>query len=327
MEVNEIKTKLMVVNGNQKDREEFVSMGLTVKHAESYIYLGSPFTEDGKIQNVIAMHLKTRTADLNKFKIFCKVNVTMPYQYKKKVLQAAIISSLVYSCESWFTDSLKQMEQMYISALKSLLGVRETTRTDVVLLETGMPTLQELIKMRSTAFIKKNVNASIDDTPLARVYKMCAEKGTNGYRYIKSNLDNPVEEVLVSVKQNILDSTTSKALTYKVMNPNLSVHGVYNSKVYIDERKRIVFTKFRTSSHSLKIETGRWARISAENRLCDCDQGVQDEYHVVFKCERSAAIREKYAENEARYTSLSDLMENHDAVQLVDFIDECMKQF
>ena len=107
MEVNEIKTKLMVVNGNQKDREEFVSMGLTVKHAESYIYLGSPFTEDGKIQNVITMHLKTKTPDLNKFKIFCKVNVTMPYQYKKKVLQAAIISSLVYSCESWFTDSMK----------------------------------------------------------------------------------------------------------------------------------------------------------------------------------------------------------------------------
>ena len=55
MEVNEIKTKLMVVNGNQKDREEFICMGLTVKHAESYIYLGSPFTEDGKIQNVIAI--------------------------------------------------------------------------------------------------------------------------------------------------------------------------------------------------------------------------------------------------------------------------------
>ena len=125
MEVNEIKTKLMVVNGNQKDREEFLCMGLTVKHAKSYIYLGSPFTEDGKIKTVIAMHLRTRTPDLNKFKIFSKVNITMPYQYKKKVLQAAIISSLVYSSESWFTDSLKQMEQMYISALKSLLGVRE----------------------------------------------------------------------------------------------------------------------------------------------------------------------------------------------------------
>ena len=54
---------------------------------------------------------------------------------------------------------------------------------------------------------------------------------------------------------------------------------------------------------------------------------MQDEYHVVFKCERTATIREKDAVNETRYGSLSDLMENHDAVQLVDFIDECMKQF
>ena len=192
----------------------------------------------------------------------------MPYQYKKKVLQAAIISSLLYSCESWFTDSMKQLEQLYISALKALLGVRETTRTDVVLLETGMPTLQELIKRRSEAFIKKNVNASIDDTPLVKVYKICEEKGTGGYRYIKRNLDNPVDDILVDIKQKMLDSTTSKALTYKEINPNLSVHGVYNSKVYINERKRVVFTKFRTSSHNLRIETGRWARISAEDSVC-----------------------------------------------------------
>ena len=196
MEVNELKTKLMVINGSMKDREEFSTMGLTVKPAKSYIYLGSPFTEDGKIKTVITMHLKTRTADLNKFKIFCQVNATMPYQYKKNVLQAAILTSLLYSCESWFTENLKQMEQMYIGGLKSLLGVRETTRTDVVLLETGMPTLQELIKKISTAFVKKNINASIDETPLAKVYKMCEAKSTGGYRFIKRMLDNPVDEVL-----------------------------------------------------------------------------------------------------------------------------------
>ena len=74
-----------------------------------------------------------------------------------------------------------------MAALKSLLGVRETTRTDVVLLETGMPTLHELIKIRSSAFIKKNVNAGITETPLAKVYKMCETKGPGGYRYIKTD--------------------------------------------------------------------------------------------------------------------------------------------
>ena len=81
----------------------------------------------------------------------------MPYMYKKKVLQAAIISSLLYSCESWLDARTKELEQMYIGALKALLGVRETTRTDIVHLETGMPTLKELISMRTTVFVEKNI--------------------------------------------------------------------------------------------------------------------------------------------------------------------------
>ena len=109
MKVNEVKTNLLVINGNKRDREDFVCGDVVVKHATSYIYLGSPFTEDGRISTILKMHVKTRVADLNKFKIFCKVNVTMPYIYKKQVLQAAIISSLLYSCESWFDANLKTL--------------------------------------------------------------------------------------------------------------------------------------------------------------------------------------------------------------------------
>ena len=77
----------------------------------------------------------------------------------------------------------------------------------------------------------------------------------------------------------------------------------------------------------MKIETGRWARINAEDRLCDCGRGVQDEQHVVFKCERTDAIRQKYNINDDTYPNLSDLMDNHEVVQLVKFIGECMEKF
>ena len=219
------------------------------------------------------------------------------------------------------------MEQMYIGALKSLLGVRETTRTDVVLLETGMPTLQELIKKISTAFVKKNINASIDETPLAKVYKMCEAKSTGGYRFIKRMLDNPVDEVLAQVKRKMKNETGSKAMKYKEINPDLHVHKVYTSDIYIDERKRVDFTRFRTSSHRLKVETGRWARIELVDRVCDCGRGVQDESHAVFDCERTETIRDKYGINKGLHPTLSELMENHDLVQLVDFVHECMRQF
>ena len=40
MEVNEVKMNFMVINGLGTDRREFTISGVTVKHADSYIYLG-----------------------------------------------------------------------------------------------------------------------------------------------------------------------------------------------------------------------------------------------------------------------------------------------
>ena len=79
----------------------------------------------------------------------------MPYIYKKRVFVAAIVSSLLYGCETWFMENFKEAKKKYIEALKTLLGVSETTRYDIILLETGMPTLKELICYRTVKFLKK----------------------------------------------------------------------------------------------------------------------------------------------------------------------------
>ena len=51
MVVNELKTKLLVINGSKEDMETIIVKNVKVKHATSYIYLGSPVTEDGKISS------------------------------------------------------------------------------------------------------------------------------------------------------------------------------------------------------------------------------------------------------------------------------------
>ena len=38
----------------------------------------------------------------------------------------------------------------------------------------------------------------------------------------------------------------------------------------VPEWQRIAFTRFRLSSHRLRIETGRWSRLPREQILCDC---------------------------------------------------------
>ena len=215
---------------------------------------------------------------------------------------------------------------VYISALKALLGVRQTTRTDVVFLETGMPTLKELIRKRTSSFVKKNIRGDIDETPLSIVYQMCQMKGTPGYRYIKRLLDSEISDTLEELKAKFENETGTKATKYKEINPNLKIHPVYNTTSYIDERKRVVFTRFRVSSHSLKIETGRWSRIDSEDRVCDCDRGgVQDERHILFNCSKTTDVRGRYGISEEVYGSISDLMDNHDPTELVEFVDACMK--
>ena len=328
MKVNEIKTKLLVINGEAKDREEITCMSVTVKHAITYIYLGSPFTENGSIRSAVDLHLKTRTADLNKFKIFCKTNCTMPYQYKKKVLQAMILMSLCYGCESWLIESYSDIEKKYISALRALLGVREATPANIVLLETGMPTFKELVRTRTAKFVKKNIRADKDETPLAKSYKTCQEKSTKGYRYIKGVLDNSNDHTLDKLKEQFNSATGTRASTYRLLNPDYEVHPVYTSTEYIDEKKRITFSRLRLSSHRLKVETGRWSRIPRENRVCSCNAGaIQDEIHVLLDCVKTNRIREKYWIDRELYAGIGELMKNCEHQKLVNFIDECMNEF
>ena len=56
MMINEDKTKLMVINGTADDRRSFRKGGVTVDHANEYIYLGSPFSATGCITTDMKEH-------------------------------------------------------------------------------------------------------------------------------------------------------------------------------------------------------------------------------------------------------------------------------
>ena len=329
MKVNELKTNLMVINGSETDRREFVVHGVTVKHTLSYIYLGSPFTEDANINSMIKLHVKSRMSDINKFKIFCRKNDTMPYKFKKQVLEAMIVSSLLYACESWLTDNVKEVERMYISALKSLLGVRDTTRTDTIMIETGLPSISERIRKRTAKFAKKELLDELrDETPLKRIFRICEEKRSRGYRYICNQM-MPLEThpTRVTPLQTFLNEQGSKAETYRSLNPDLKVHPVYITNDYIDEKARVTFTRMRLSSHNLKVETGRWSRIAREDRICACGEAIEDEEHVLLRCQKTDFVREKFHVDSNEYASISVLMDNLELNMLIPFVDCCMRVF
>ena len=148
-----------------------------------------------------------------------------------------------------------------------------------------------------------------------------------GFRFLENLLNPATGNQQSSLVENFRNATTSKALIYKRINSDLSLHKAYATTEYVNERERLVFTKFRLSSHHLKIETGRWARIAAVDRICDCGQGVQDESHVLFACPKTATVRHRFGVNDGVFSDIGELMCLMEVHKLVTFVFECMRIF
>lgn len=73
---------------------------------------------------MIRNHARRISKHANNFAIFCAKNISMPFGLKKKILQAVLMSSSVYSSESWLTNNTKEIEAVYHKSLKLLLAVR-----------------------------------------------------------------------------------------------------------------------------------------------------------------------------------------------------------
>ena len=69
---------------------------------------------------------------------------------------------------------------------------------------------------------------------------------------------------------------------YSRINPELVSWVPIPQKVHELERK--IVTRFRTGSHSLNVELGRFSNIPRENRLCKCGTGVQTVWHIFDEC-------------------------------------------
>ena len=119
----------------------------------------------------------------------------------------------------------------------------------------------------------------------------------------------------------IKSSTRSKMLTYRMINPSFEIHPIYKSGLYIEDYLRTAFTRFRTSSHRLKIETGRWSRIPREQRLCQCGEGIQTEQHILTACTLVDTIKTKYGHDVINFTSfMCGEKTKHELLMLYDIL-------
>ena len=85
----------------------------------------------------------------------------------------------------------------------------------------------------------------------------------------------------------------SKLGTYYRVNPTF-VHNVMNPQTNMEFERELI-TRYRTGSHLLAVETGRYSNITRENRLCSCGNGVQTVWHIMAECcETRDIVRKRY---------------------------------
>lgn len=185
---------------------------------------------------------------------------------------------------------------MYAACIRTLLGVRKTTATDLCLAETGLPPLATWIQSAQKSAIDRLIRTrgQEEDDPFAKAWRLVnLEPKTPCAKYIIRLMDsNPAqetEEMMIRIQQ----STRTKFITYRtLMNPRLEEHRMYQDPT-VPEYQRLTASRFRLSSHNMAVERGRWSRTPRDQRLCHCG-AVQDEAHVLADCAEGARVRDAH---------------------------------
>ena len=130
--------------------------------------------------SIFDLDLNLNQYNLMKLIAFFKCNTDMPFIVKKKVMDAAFMSAIMYGCESWLGVCVKDMDKIYHAALKALLGVRTTTVNDLCLAELGYPLIKYYVLQRQRWFFKKMIDSrsGLDDDPLMLAINLAQDSGS-----------------------------------------------------------------------------------------------------------------------------------------------------
>ena len=239
-----------------------------------------------------------------------------PLIVKTKVLKASVVNSLLTNCEAFGNCMPKDLEKTYMKLLRCTFNVRSNTPILTLFIESGFFPIRALIIARQLKWFLRYKDGLVGDTPRVQLFNRLLNEPTDCIqRYIDicekySCVKEVYSEAAESLKSRVCEFAEKGQYKYKIyteMNPSLEKSKFIDNPNPISED----VIRFRLGSHLLPIETGRWARISRENRLCTACGVMGDERHAVYQC------REVDRAGLTLSESWSSLWDNDDVYTLV----------
>jgi len=310
--VNTTKTKVLI--HGSKTAPSFSFNDQRIETVESYKYLGHVIGNKKNMHANMSEHVATQARKA----IFALNGDTkaslgyIPPKLALKMFDTYILPILEYHSELWLRNNpVTDLENIQLRYLKNLLSVRTQTPTLAVYAETGRYPLyvrQRLSCIKYWARLEHLDKSDILYKCLMIQKELHSARQTNWYskvEHILSNYDIAVDDcmscnqVISRAKLVIYTHEQEKIMTGisdSAMHPKLRTYKLFKSdfrlEPYLDlNLNKRIYTKiarFRCSSHSLKIETGRHERpiVPVEHRICDkCTSNeVEDELHCLITC-------------------------------------------
>ena len=306
LSLNLAKSGFLVINGSENDRKDLQLKNGILEYKSVLTYLGVKISDSGDIKQDIESFIDGKRANITiKFGNFCRRNFLAPLQIKLKVLNTCVSASLIYGCETWAMNDVKQVEILYRQGLKTALSVRNNVNNEIVYTECNELPLKIRITKQQLKFWL-TLKHYLQDKPSHYITKLINLANQHNSHYISyyNNLETYVdttncgnvlkEEYKRKHNQAIHNAFQidqhSRLGTYLQVNPSL-MSPTYNNT---PEFHRVCVTRYRTGSNNLMIEKGRMFGSAREDRLCKCGMDIQSLRHVLLDCHLLNDIRDKY---------------------------------
>ena len=143
----------------------------------------------------------------------------MPFVAKRKVVEAAFNACILYGCEAWLGTGLRVMESLYMSAIKALLGVRQSTPNTICLIEAGMLRLKTLVMHRQKIFYEYMLKfrSGMTDDPLIFALELTKMNNLRTQRYIDLVINTfSVCSDKQPMSQHVLEASGTRSLWHQI---------------------------------------------------------------------------------------------------------------
>ena len=322
LSINTDKSKIIVFKkGNHPIREIWHYGDIILTTCNKMKYLGNMFASNGSFyQTQLTL---SEQAGKAVFSLYRRINASfrnVKPLFMMDLFDKFIEPILSYGCEVWGFHPAKDIEKIHLRFCKNVLRVRRNTQDECVYGELGRMPLQikryvrivkywlNIIMGKKSYLVNycyvaslKQLDVNSQPSWARNVRQLLCSHGF-GEAWYNQGVGN-IEAFITVFKFTLNDvykqnwnavvNNSPKCRFYKEIKP-FHQPSEYLS-IVVPQSHRTAMTRLLVSSHSLRIETGRWTRPvtpRSDRRCATCNQ-IEDEYHLLLKCPRYSQSRNK----------------------------------